>query len=545
MPRGWAEGGNRAVSLAAGSEAVAKETGRESAMVPLVMVPLVMVVLLWAGGVGAAAGVSVCTCDLSPGLCDLNCCCDPDCSLSDPTNVFSFCLPGSTKLQRWSCLSSWLMFRSNTPYPTSNIAPLTPGSPALFCVLPTDSTLNYFMSPQTVSLGGFSAVSGQYSGASFSPVSESNPTVPSFYKAGDPIFTISPSGTLGQLRQPTAVGHSNICSFSNSARFLQSVTTSCLRVINSVSGSCLTDPTLSSEYFYRNITVIGANPTGTVSASQRVPIISLMTDTPILQGNTCNNVVAQVNYTLRYNGTGEIVSVTVSFTLINVSGPSVSLVQSFGVLYESVSSVTPGTVRSGNPGYLVGLPVLTDAGPLLVPRSLGGSCSSSPVGFGVNTLSGCTIRAQGAESCGDVSNRAHSLLLGANVPQAVASFGNAVASQSGQWVPIIYQNCSTQPPGNCTSCPLPVSLTIQILHASVGQLSNPQSQVLGVRFHYSCQLVQCQDTTILQTQVTFSDVTQRGPPPRSSAPGHLHHWASGANKGSLLALVLVGYLLQL
>ncbi|KAE8577569.1 hypothetical protein XENTR_v10022947 [Xenopus tropicalis] len=512
------------------------------------MVPVLTVLLVWAGGVRALTGVGVCTCDLSPGLCDLNCCCDPDCSLSDPTTVFSFCLPGSTKVQRWACLSSWLMFRSNAPYPTTNIAPVTPGSPNLFCVLPSDSSLNYFIAPRTVSLGDFSALSARYSGASFSPAPESNPAVPASYKAGDPIFTISPGGTLGQLRQPAAVGDSSVCSFSNPARFLASGTTSCLRVINSVSGSCQADPTLGTQYYYRNISVIGANPTGTVITSQSVPIISLVTDTPILQGGSCNNVVSQVSYTVRYNGTAGIVSVAASFTLVNISGTSVSLVQSFGVLYESVSSVAPGTVRSGNPGYLVGLPVLSDAGPLLVPRSVGGSCTSGPVGFGENTLSACAIRGTGAETCGDLATRAYSTLLGGKLPQAVATVGNTVATQSGQWVPIIYQNCSNQPPGNCTSCPVPVSLAIHILWANVGQLSNPQAQVLGARFQYRCQLVQCQDATILQTQVTFTDLTQRGPPPRSCAtgpvaPGLLHQWTSGTLLP--LAWVLLGYMLHL
>lgn len=33
---------------------------------------------------------ALCVCDLSPALCDVNCCCDPDCSSVD-FSVFSAC----------------------------------------------------------------------------------------------------------------------------------------------------------------------------------------------------------------------------------------------------------------------------------------------------------------------------------------------------------------------------------------------------------------------------------------------------------------------
>lgn len=39
----------------------------------------------------------ICVCDLTPGTCDINCCCDKDCYLLHPRTVFSFCLPGSVR----------------------------------------------------------------------------------------------------------------------------------------------------------------------------------------------------------------------------------------------------------------------------------------------------------------------------------------------------------------------------------------------------------------------------------------------------------------
>ncbi|MEE6497221.1 hypothetical protein FKM82_002664 [Ascaphus truei] len=470
-------------------------------------------------GTGAMRGVVICSCDLSLGNCDLNCCCDPDCALIDPASVFSFCLPGSTKVQRRVCLYNWLIFRSNTPLSTERVPSTSPRTPELFCVIPSDSSLNYFVTPQSVNGTSFSVLGDRYRGASFSPSSQSIPTFPGFYTAGDPILTISPSNTLGELRQPAPVGAQRICSDSNPAKFLQSDTTSCLRIIRNLSESCMTDPSLSAPYYYQNISVLKVPADVTIIPSSKVQITSLVTNSATLQGDQCVNVVSEVTYTVRYNGTQGITSVTVSFTLLNVSGSSLSLQQSFSVLYRSSSAALSSVqTRSGNPGYLVGYPVLSDTGPLSALSSLGdGSCSRSPVQFGVNTLSGCTIRGLTSESCADLRIRADRELLGASSPQRLAVFGNATFQQENNWAQIVYQNCSGQSPGDCSSsCLLPVSLHIQILQAEVGLLSNPQSQVLGSRFLYSCRPVQCQDATVLQTQVSFTDISRRGPAPRSA-----------------------------
>ncbi|KAM4632126.1 tectonic-3 [Discoglossus pictus] len=466
-------------------------------------------------GTRASTGVAICSCDLSPGECDLNCCCDTDCALSDPTSVFSFCLPGSTKLQTSVCLYNWLIFRSNAPYSTELVSSSSPRTPVLFCVLPSDSSLNYFVTPQAVNVTTFSALRNTYGGASFIPPSESTPTFSNFYRAGDTILTVSTSSILGVLKQPAPLGAQSICSDSNPARFLFSNTTLCLRLISNVSESCTTDPSLSTSSYYENIGVlkVPADAQGTTV----VNINSLITDSPVLQGDSCANVVSEVIYTVLYNGTRGITSVTVNFTLISLPSTSRSLQQSFKVIYKS-SSAAVDTVqtRSGNPGYLVGYPVLTDSGSLTLVSSLGdGSCSHRPVQFGMNILSGCTIRGLASETCTNLHIRAYTLLAGSS-PRSAAIIGNASVTQPGDWTSIIYQNCSAQDLGNCsTSCFIPVSLNVQILWAQVGLLSNPQSQIFGVRFLFSCRPVQCQDTTILQTKVSFTDITKKGPSPRS------------------------------
>ncbi|KAF6111813.1 tectonic family member 3 [Phyllostomus discolor] len=60
----------------------------------------------------------ICVCDLTPGTCDINCCCDRDCYLIHPRTVFSFCLPGSVRSSSWVCVDNSLIFRSNSPFPS-------------------------------------------------------------------------------------------------------------------------------------------------------------------------------------------------------------------------------------------------------------------------------------------------------------------------------------------------------------------------------------------------------------------------------------------
>ncbi|KAG9468611.1 hypothetical protein GDO78_022339 [Eleutherodactylus coqui] len=461
--------------------------------------------------------VAICTCDLTPGNCDINCCCDPDCSSSDPTSVFSFCKPGSTKAERWSCLYNWLIFRNNTPFTTT----LLGAAPAeLFCVSSGDASLNYFVAPQKVGAENFTSISDPYRGASFSPASASVPAFSSFYRAGDPILTNSTSGALGVLRQPAPSGDQTLCSDYNPARFLQSRVTSCVRVLRNLTASCEAELYLSPSFYYQDITVLRVPADATDRSAVRVPITSSVTAAPVLRGDVCNNLVTQVVYTVLYNGTQGITSVSVDFTLSNVSAANTRVSQMFSTLYKPVAAASPDSVqsRSGNPGYLVGLPVLSDISPLSLLRSLvGDSCSYSTVRFGVNALSGCAIRGREQEACGDLQARAYRLLLGGAAPGSLAMFGNITAGQAGDRTPIIYQNCSLQ--GDCaSSCLIPTSLHMQILWASAGLLSNPQPQVVGARFVFGCQFVQCQAPTTLQAQVSFTDMTRRGPAPRSSPP---------------------------
>ncbi|KAM9197077.1 tectonic-3 isoform 3-T3 [Dugong dugon] len=179
--------------------------------------------------------------------------------------------------------------------------------------------------------------------------------------------------------------------------------------------------------------------------------------------------------------------------------------------------------RSGNPGYIVGKPLLALTGDVshsmtLLQSQGDGTCSAKrhKVQFGVNAISGCKLRLRKAD-CSYLQQEIYQILHGRPRPEHVAIFGNADPAQKGQWTRILSRNCNVLAV-NCTSCCLiPVSLEIQVLWAYIGLQSNPQAHVSGARFLYQCQSVQdsqLRTEVSLTTLVTFVDITQKPEPPR-------------------------------
>ncbi|KAI6066686.1 Tectonic-3 isoform X1 [Aix galericulata] len=121
---------------------------------------------------------------------------------------------------------------------------------------------------------------------------------------------------------------------------------------------------------------------------------------PYVKDNTCNNAVSEVIYEIEFNGTHGIQSVSVQFKVTNISGKSgVSLQQHFTLHFwtRTPSRTLP---RSGNPGFIIGAPLLiANTGAvqhMSILRSEGdGSCSQflrHTVQFGKNMRTGCKLR---------------------------------------------------------------------------------------------------------------------------------------------------------
>uniref|UniRef100_A0A8D0HD62 Tectonic family member 3 n=1 Tax=Sphenodon punctatus TaxID=8508 RepID=A0A8D0HD62_SPHPU len=406
------------------------------------------------------ACLPTCPCDLSPGSCDINCCCDadcaPECDLGGAAGPFAFCLPGSTRAESQVCVEKSLIFRANTPYATGIQYGLD-GCVLLFCV-------------------------------------------------GDPIQTyFAASSVLSTLQQPVGIGVSERCVDGNPAAFLESKNTSCTRMLTNLSESCTMDPSLNAASYYSDFTVLKVySDTKTTAFLFQVKIIPvLQPEAPWMDGNTCHNVVSEVIYEVAFSGIHGIQNVSVEFKVTSVSGtPGTSFRQQFTLHFRVSQSRTPSrtTHRSGNPGYLTGAPVLALHNGTR-QHAIGGSflCLASSIPLGTEKV-----------NCSHIQETVFQALHGVRRPQSLAVTGNADPIQAEEWSSILLQNCNVQ--ANRDSCCLvPTSLEIQVLWAQMGLRSNPQAQVLGARFLYQCESLK--QVTELKA-VSFTDMTEWPEPPR-------------------------------
>ncbi|XP_012509963.1 PREDICTED: tectonic-3 isoform X2 [Propithecus coquereli] len=206
------------------------------------------------------------------------------------------------------------------------------------------------------------------------------------------------------------------------------------------------------------------------------------------------------------------------FTVLKVPRGMTDL-QNMEAFQQSTAASLTGP-RSGNPGYIVGKPLLALTGDISYSMTLlqsqgNGTCSVKrhEVQFGMNAMSGCKLRVKTA-NCSHLQQEIYQTLHGRLRPEHIAIFGNAYPAQKGGWTKILHRSCSVSAK-NCTSCCfIPVSLEIQVLWAFIGLQSNPQAHVSAARFLYQCQSVEDSQEVPLTTLVNFVDITRKPEPPR-------------------------------
>ncbi|XP_019795250.1 tectonic-3 isoform X5 [Tursiops truncatus] len=146
----------------------------------------------------------ICVCDLTPGACDMNCCCDRDCYLLHPRTVFSFCLPGSVRSSSWVCVDNSLIFRSNSPFPSRVF--MDSNGIKQFCVHVNNSKLTYFQKLQKVNASSFQALATEFGGESFTSTFQTQ-SPPPFYRV---IYEIETNGTFGIQKVSISFGQTNL-----------------------------------------------------------------------------------------------------------------------------------------------------------------------------------------------------------------------------------------------------------------------------------------------------------------------------------------------
>ncbi|XP_042674115.1 tectonic-3 [Centrocercus urophasianus] len=430
------------------------------------------------------------------------------------------------------CVEKSLIFRANIPYHTDDIA--VSDGPDLFCVQLDEPKLNYFQQPRCTKESDFLKLLRKYDRHSFLAQSQVQPSFSAFYRAGDPILIYFDSlSILSVLRQPVKMGVSGLCVDGNPAGFLESESTSCIRMFTNLSRSCISDPALNAASYYRDFAVLKVPIHDAIAESMKVRISPIgPPGAPYMEDNMCNNAVSEVIYEIEFNGTHGIQSVSVRFKVTSISGSSGFSLQQHFTLHFWTRMLSHTLPRSGNPGYITGAPLLIANGSAVQHMSIlqsegDGSCSQflrHAVRFGSNMRTGCKLRLTQVEksNCSYIQLKLYEAFQGMNQAEDLAIIGSARSSQEEEWVTILIQNCSVQTE-NCSSCcMIPVTLDIQILWTKKGLLSNPQAQILGVRYFYQCQSLKSLSTSLvpLTTVVTFTEMTEWPEPPRGLPKVH-------------------------
>ncbi|KAK2871384.1 hypothetical protein Q8A67_023911 [Cirrhinus molitorella] len=457
----------------------------------------------------------ICPCNLQNEQCDINCCCDPDCS--EELALFTDCTVERVSNDPRLCNQESAVYSlSSTQEGLSSVQSTVQRdvNPDVFCIqsannkeglsfgtpeVPTDDSLfGRFL--------GFFFGRSSVTSARQIPNAGNSPG----YQYGDIIQTVNEAGEQEFFTFPASAGTAH-CLDSNPAGFLKEQTSRCMRSFD-LAGDCETLEALRLEtYINFNIRsgknqeakVIGVEVAAITLQSlegTQTPVdpADLVSYIPVLleSGDVCNNVVQQVKYTFRYNESGEILNVMASVVLGAIESISVPIQQEFQITFLQDIPSTPVLQFSGNPGYVVGRPLVAGTrtadgivqsadpkGSLTIHQNSGetqdclsGSSLRSPVLFGIDMISGCTLKLSDGANCSLVSEVILWALKGQSFPDHIASFGNSLPQNPLDWVPIQNQTIAS----GTQACSIPLSYHLEVKWTKYGALVNPQAQIVSV-----------------------------------------------------------------
>ncbi|XP_069677109.1 tectonic-3-like [Periplaneta americana] len=527
----------------------------------------------------------ICTCDLTLYSCDINCCCDVECSESDRL-VFSGCHKRTpSNVDSRYCYQTHFVYHNNTELKIVHDAG------GLLCIeqdnLSTRHT--YYNRKVVTSLQEFEKL---YKRQRPFPWPMLNIAYPVFdapakpYQAGDVMWAIV-NRKVVPLGLPIKIS-GVLCQTSTPVKYLSDWHGSCSRVGITNAESCENNPGLRISTFYKGFTVLAvpqlANETFNGYLKEECPPDVCVTVSPKLctelsdcfevqddldpvystASGHCMNVLKHLHYVVQHNGTNGVLKISAHVVLVNVSAHS-QLMQTFSVAFHWVSDGAKPFHRSGNPGYIVGMPVMSGRKVVQLEEEVtreaielnddprhwlsiasaaeDGSCASKQaVTFGEDRYASCSVPVYPSNftspsACSAMHHYVLQLLTGIameNVTTAkkfnlyVATFGDSRVEDAGDWVhvmleavpsPILSAGGHTDWTLVCQS--MVTGLQMYVMFAHVGSLALPQAKILGVVFRfapprdiaYMCSTLQCAHDSEEQhfeliSSVSFIDVTK-------------------------------------
>ncbi|XP_028316015.1 tectonic-1-like isoform X1 [Gouania willdenowi] len=455
----------------------------------------------------------LCPCDTHRDVCDINCCCDPEC-ISQEVSLFTSCsvltVSSSTRLcSRDVALYTLRNAADGRSELQTSVSVETDYD--LLCIRSQNRHDSFsHPAPVTPTDRNFEGLFEQFTSFVFGSdeaelVSLTELQTSSGYQYGDVVLTAAQGEHRGVMLLP-ASGLTAQCVDSPAAFLVDQHSLCSQHVI--LDRDCTSSPALSMDTF-TDIQLLSGRNAGAAVVPVTVDSVTLQsvsgtqtelragsggTLTPaVMRPGLCANVVLKVFYVMEYSSTGDIVNATVSVLLGFIQKTSLLLQQEFHITYVQEDGGELAIHFSGNPGYVSGLPLesatRTAQG---LSRSVGhflsvfhseahqdclqGPHQRSLVLFGLNSQSGCTLRLTDTFNCSLLSELLLSVLRGSDPAQYVALFGNSLLDNPTDWLQI--KRVSR---GEAAGCSVPLSLHLEIEWTKYGALSNPQAQIVSIK----------------------------------------------------------------
>ncbi|KAK5640330.1 hypothetical protein RI129_011141 [Pyrocoelia pectoralis] len=318
--------------------------------------------------------VDTCTCNLHRQVCDLNCCCDKDCSLEDK-KVFSHCIHEININRDTSfCHYTDYVYVNNTPYQWEV------NQNGLFCIVKTNlPTKRSVHTHQGIT--SFKQSQLQKRDKRSWPDVEANMMDPHFtnesFVYGSDIWILK-NKTLQKFELADSF-MTNVCLIKSGIKYLQDFRSVCTQTDVSENNAHLHIGT-----YFQNVSVISAPKFLNVSEIMNCPknvclpidVKECNENCSSLPSNTtttcrfnstlnifnCRNVAQKIIYTFKHNGSNGFTAVELLLYLKDISyrpDAHFEFEQEFQAnFFWHNSSLNYSQVLSGNPGYLIGKPVL-------------------------------------------------------------------------------------------------------------------------------------------------------------------------------------------
>ncbi|XP_014253154.1 tectonic-1 [Cimex lectularius] len=518
---------------------------------------------------------SDCLCDLTSEKCDINCCCDVDCSESDHT-TFAFCSPDSTYPVQHSglCFSHQYIYKNNTRYKIKK------NDNGIFCISKDNFPDRlHFVNQKIISSNErFSKVWGRAKHFTWARSNEE----PDFkfdnttnYKYGSLLWKLDNlTNELSVLKVPIQVT-SNFCSGTRTVGYLENFNVNCLQKPPKDKTSCENLFNFNAQFFCNNLKLVG-NPTSFNNRSIDEDIVEALVqvkpfictkfgnclEVPSLEApfynessQTCINTLKSVTLLLYHNGSGGLQEGECFVSLHDVNILSEPFQQYFQVQYKWVKDESNVFHRSGTPGYIVGKPLISgrkaiksnkevtifskdqkDWISLAKSDSRGGCLEKTNILFGENLQTKCYFyfnenRLNKIRNCSILHSEIWTILMGdvkVNVSDTqildtlIASFGDPLPDYQENWVPVHIKNSNSDFNSIFAPCRSLLSgVKYQFIYSYFGPFSNPQAKIIGATVEFlmdkaSCSSQNCQ--LKLTSAVNYIDVSRNAVNKFAKAP---------------------------